>query len=146
MVLVSSNSAPHPTSDDYVQALLAGDEARARELAVAMDGHPVYSGSKQALARWMRRQVRDYAQAGVRLNAIAPGYTQTPMTAAAEADPELGDAVRRFLAATPVGRAGQPEDQAEAALFLLGPASSFICGALLYVDGGFDAMSRPDAI
>lgn len=146
VVLVSSNSAPHPTSEDYVQALLAGDEARARQLAVSMDGHPVYSGSKQALARWMRRQVRDYAHAGVRLNAIAPGYTQTPMTAAAEADPELGDAVRRFLAATPVGRAGQPEDQAEAALFLLGPASSFICGALLYVDGGFDAMSRPDAI
>jgi NAD(P)-dependent dehydrogenase (short-subunit alcohol dehydrogenase family) len=147
VVLVSSNSAPMPTSDDYVNALLAGDEAKARELAAAMpQGHPAYSGSKQALARWMRRNTRDYAAAGIRMNAIAPGYTATPMTAAVEADPATRDAIRAFLASTPVGRAGQPEDQADATMFLLSPAASFICGSVLFVDGGFDAMSRPDAI
>jgi NAD(P)-dependent dehydrogenase (short-subunit alcohol dehydrogenase family) len=146
VVLISSNSAPHPTSEDYVNALLAGDEAKARTLAEAMQGHPVYSGSKLALVRWMRRNTRDYAAAGVRLNAIAPGYTQTPMTSAVEADPAYADAIRKFLAATPLGRAGQPEDQADAALFLLGPAASFICGSVLFVDGGYDAMTRPDAL
>ncbi len=145
VVLIASNSAPHPTSEDYVNALLAGDEATARTLAGAMQGHPVYSGSKLALARWMRRNMREYAAAGVRLNAIAPGYTRTPMTSAVEADPAYADAIREFLAATPLGRAGQPEDQADAVLFLLGPAASFICGSVLFVDGGYDAMTRPDA-
>jgi len=145
IVLVSSNSAPMPTSEDYVNALLAGDEAKAREIAAAMPhGHPLYSGSKLALARWMRRNTRDYAAAGIRMNAIAPGYTATPMTAAVEDDPETRDAIRAFLASTPLGRAGQPEDQADATMFLLGPAASFICGSVLFVDGGYDAMSRPD--
>ena len=147
VVLVSSNSAPMPTSEDYVEALLAGDEARARALAAAMPhGHPAYSGSKLALARWMRRNTRDYAAAGIRINAIAPGYTQTAMTAATEDDPATRDAIRAFLAATPVGRAGQPDDQANAAMFLLSPEASYICGSLLFVDGGYDAMTRPDAV
>jgi len=147
VVLVSSNSAPQSSSEEYVDALLAGDEAKARALAAAMPhGHPAYSGSKLALARWMRRNTRDYAAAGIRLNAIAPGYTQTAMTAATENDPATRDAIRAFLAATPVGRAGQPEDQANAAMFLLSPEAGFICGSLLFVDGGYDAMTRPDVI
>ena len=83
---------------------------------------------------------------GIRVNAIAPGYTATPMTAAAEADPVLGDAVRQFRRAIPVGRAGTGEDHARAVLFLLDPRASFICGSVLFVDGGTDAMQRPDAI
>lgn len=145
VLLVSSNSAPMPTSPEYVDALLAGDEANARAIAAAMpQGHTAYSGSKLALTRWMRRNTRDYAAAGIRMNAIAPGYTATPMTAAVEADPATREAIRAFVASTPVGRAGQPEDQADAAMFLLGPGASFICGSVLFVDGGFDAMSRPD--
>ena len=147
VVLISSNSAPHQTSPEYVDAMLAGNEESARAIAVAMPmGHPAYSGSKQALARWMRRNTREYAAAGIRLNAVAPGYTETPMTAAVEADPTYAEAIRKFLASTPLGRAGQPEDQSAAVMYLLSPAASFVCGSMLYVDGGFDAMSRPDVV
>ena len=45
-----------------------------------------------------------------------------------------------------IQRAGQPEDQADAAMFLLSPAASFICGSVLFVDGGYDAMTRTDAL
>lgn len=147
VVLISSNSAPGPTSEALLECFLAGDEAGARAAAQAMpQGHPVYSGSKLALARWMRHNTQPYAAAGVRLNAIAPGYTSTPMTADVEKDPVYGDAIRQFLAATPLGRAGQPEDQANAVMFLLSPQASFICGSVLFVDGGYDAMTRPDGL
>lgn len=146
VVLISSNSAPGPTSDEYIDALLAHDEPRARELASGIAGQWAYAGSKRALARWMRRQAAQWAQQGVRLNAIAPGYTQTPMTAAVEQDPTYGAAIRTFMASIPVGRPGQPEDMADAVMFLLSPAASFVCGSVLFVDGGHDAMQRPDVL
>ena len=62
------------------------------------------------------------------------------MTSAVEADPAYADAIRNFLAATPLGRAGQPEDQADAVMFLLSPAASFISGTVLRIDG-----ARPQA-
>ena len=55
-----------------------------------------------------------------------------------------GDAIREFIDTIPIGRRGQPEDQANAALFLLSDESSFISGAVLFVDGGHDAMFRAD--
>ena len=94
----------------------------------------------------MRRQAADWAREGVRLNAIAPGYTQTPMTAAVEQDPTYGAAIRTFMASIPVGRPGQPEDMADAAMFLLSPQAAFVCGSVLFVDGGHDAMQRPDIL
>jgi len=144
VVLISSNSAPGPTSEDYIAALLAQDEPRARELATGIAGQWAYAGSKRALTYWMRRHTAEWAREGVRLNAIAPGYTQTPMTAATEQDPTYGPAIRKFLASIPVGRPGQPEDMADAVMFLLSPAASFVCGSVLFVDGGHDAMQRPD--
>lgn len=144
VVLISSNSAPGPTSEDYMDALLAHDEPRARELATGIAGQWGYAGSKRALTRWMRRQTADWAREGVRLNAIAPGYTQTPMTAAVEQDPTYGAAIRKFMASIPVGRPGQPDDMADAAMFLLSPQAAFVCGSVLFVDGGHDAMQRPD--
>lgn len=144
VVLISSNSAPMETSAEYVDSLLAGDEATARALAADMDGHPLYSGSKQALARWMRRNTPDYAADGIRLNAVAPGYTRTPMTAAVAEDPVYGDAIRQFLESIPIGRAGEPEDIAQAVNYLLSPVASYVCGSVLFVDGGHDAMLRPD--
>lgn len=143
-VLISSNSAPGPTSEDYIDALLAHDETRARSLAADIAGQWAYAGSKRAVTRWMRRHTADWAREGVRLNAIAPGYTQTPMTAAVEQDPTYGAAIRKFMASIPVGRPGQPQDMADAAMFLLSPAAAFVCGSVLFVDGGHDAMQRPD--
>ena len=78
------------------------------------------------------------------MNAVAPGYTETNMTAAGKASAEYGESIRAFAASIPIGRPGLPEDQANAVAFLLGEEASFISGAVLFVDGGHDAMFRPD--
>jgi NAD(P)-dependent dehydrogenase (short-subunit alcohol dehydrogenase family) len=145
VVLISSNSAPMDTDANYVDALLAADEATARTLAVEIQGQSAYSGSKQALTRWMRRNNADYASKGIRMNAIGPGYTRTAMSAAVEDDPVYGPAIKEFVATIPLKRPGQPEDMAQATSFLLGDSASFISGSMLFVDGGHDALFRPDS-
>ncbi len=144
VVLISSNSAPMDTSQAYVEALLEGSEDDVLAALDNMEGQTVYSGSKQAITRWMRRNTAAYAADGIRMNAVGPGYTETPMTAAVANDPNYGDAIRQFVASIPVGRAGAPEDMAKAVRFLLSDEASFVCGAMLFVDGGHDAMLRPD--
>ena len=145
VLVIASNSAPMPTNSSYVDALLAGEESTAAELASDMESQQVYSGSKQAVTRWMRRNTRNYALAGIRMNALAPGYTRTPLSEAVEQDPTYGEAIKQFVASIPVGRPGLPEDMAKAASFLLGENASFICGSVLFVDGGHDAMMRSDS-
>ena len=145
IVLISSNSATlMEYNADYLQALAVGDEARASELIAALDGQTAYGGSKFALACWMRRHNAEYAGIGIRMNAIAPGYTETALTKAGLADPIFGPGIKAFVESIPIGRPGYPEDQAEAVAFLLSPQASFISGAVLFIDGGHDAMFRPD--
>ena len=93
---------------------------------------------------WMRRNVVDYAAAGVRLNAVAPGITMTPLAEQVFADPELGQAMRDFGEMTPWGGTAQPEQIASVIRFMLGPDASFVCGSVYFVDGGTDAMLRTD--
>lgn len=143
IVLISSNSASMNNSPDFVDLLLAGEQEKALGLCETMEAQEVYSGTKKAVARWMRSNVPAYAAAGIRMNAVAPGYTQTPMTEQVENDPTYGPAIKEFMASIPVGFPGKPEDQAAATSFLLGPEARFICGAVLFVDGGHDAMFRP---
>jgi len=144
IVLISSNSAPMQTDSDYVARLLENDVKGACQLAESMEGRPVYSGTKQAVTIWMRRNAADYAALGIRMNAIGPGYTQTPLSKAVEDDPNYTDIINKFIDSIPVGRPGMPSDMAEAASFLLSERASFICGSMLFVDGGHDAMLRPD--
>lgn len=145
VLLISSNSAwITEYNADYMNALLNGDEAEAVRIIAGLDGQTAYGGGKQALARWMRRNNLAYAQAGIRMNAIAPGYTRTNMTAAGHKDPNFGAAMDAFVQSIPIGRPGEPEDQAEAAAFLLGDKATFISGSVLFVDGGHDALFRPD--
>ena len=84
------------------------------------------------------------AAAGVRLNAVAPGITMTPLTERVYADAELGSAMKEFGDMVPVGRTAQPADIANVMRFMLSDEASYLCGSLFFVDGGSDAMLRPD--
>lgn len=145
IVLISSNSSQMMEySAAYMDALLDGDRERALDVASDIAGQDAYGGSKQALARWMRRRNHEIARSGVRINAIAPGHTETGMTAAGSANPEYADAIKKFVESIPIGYSAVPEDQANAVSFLLSDKARFISGVVLFVDGGHDAMFRPD--
>lgn len=144
-VAVSSNSSTLPNAESpLVDDCLAGDEAAARALATTLPGATLYAASKLALARWVRRQAPSAAWAGarVRLNAVAPGAVQTPLLQEGLDDPVLGPAIRGFP--IPTGGFGTAEQIAGAIAFLLGPDAAFCCGAVLFADGGTDALIRPD--
>lgn len=144
-VLISSNSASMPGLDQrYLALLKAGDEAAACAHIDTLDGHNAYAGGKFALTCWMRRHSAAWAADGVRMNAVAPGITRTPLTDTATQDADFGEAMKAFAASVPVGRVGEPDDIAQAVCFLLSPQAAFICGSVLFVDGGHDAMLRPD--
>lgn len=145
VLLVASNSAPMIGGDDpYVQACLAGDEETACAAIEERDGHSAYAGSKRAITMWMRRNVVEYAAAGVRLNAVAPGITLTPLTEQVYADPELGEAMKQFAEMVPWGDTAQPAQIASVMRFMLSEEADFVCGSIFFVDGGSDAMLRPD--
>jgi NAD(P)-dependent dehydrogenase (short-subunit alcohol dehydrogenase family) len=147
-VAVSSNSATiSPAADGpLAAACLAGDELEARRLAATLGGTASYAGSKLALARHVRRAAAraEWAGARIRLNAVAPGATLTPLLQGGLDHPTLGAAIRGFP--IPLGGFGDPDRIAAAIAFLLGPDAAFCCGAVLFVDGGSDALLRPDAI
>lgn len=143
-VVISSNSSALPGMETpLVAACLAGDEAEARRLAGELDGQRVYAGSKLALTRWMRREAPAWAQAGVRLNAVAPGAVLTPLLARGLDHPDYGPAIRGFP--IPAGGFGTPEQIATVVLFLLGPGAAFCYGSVVFADGGTDALVRPDS-
>lgn len=145
VLVVSSNSAPMIAADDPLLHLcLSGDEAAACAAVESRDGHTAYAGSKRAIATWMRRHVVTFANEGVRMNAIAPGITRTPLAEQVLADEASGEVMRQFADSVPWGGMAQPEDMAEVMSFMLGPAGNCICGAVFFVDGGSDAMLRPD--
>lgn len=143
-VAVSSNSITlDPTvRPDLVDACLAGDEPAARTLAATVPGNTAYASSKLALARAVRRRATTWGEAGVRLNAVAPGPFASALLDASRADPTLGPLVD--LVPIPLGRAGAAEEVAAPVEFLLSDAASWIHGSLLFVDGGTDALLRPD--
>jgi NAD(P)-dependent dehydrogenase (short-subunit alcohol dehydrogenase family) len=91
-----------------------------------------YAGSKGAVDTLTVGLAKELGRQGVRVNGVRPGLTETDMQAAS-GDPERG---RRLGAMTPIGRAAQPEEIAEAILFLLSDAASYVTGAILDVSGG----------
>lgn len=99
-------------------------------------GHhvPAYAASKGGIAQITKALSNDWAARGVQVNALAPGYLATDNTAAIRADPVRN---QEILSRIPAGRWGNPEDLAGALLFLASPASDYLSGVVLPVDGGF---------
>ena len=94
-------------------------------------GQANYGASKAGVIGFTKTVAREYAPRGINVNAIAPGYIETPMT---EALPEKAkEELKRMI---PMDRLGKPEDVAEAVLFLVSEASSYITGQVLHVNGG----------
>ena len=97
-------------------------------------GLAAYAASKGAVLQLTKVLAHDLAPDGIRVNAIAPGVIETPMTEVTRADP---DAIGRFMAHTPLRRPGHPSELVGPVLFLASEASSYVTGALLPVDGGY---------
>ncbi|KWR88189.1 SDR family NAD(P)-dependent oxidoreductase [Cupriavidus sp. IDO] len=95
---------------------------------------PGYAASKGGVAQLTKSLALAYAADGIRVNAVAPGWIATPLTQALQQDQGRSGAI---LQRTPLGRWGQPEDIADAVAFLCAPASAFITGVILPVDGGY---------
>lgn len=95
---------------------------------------PAYAASKGGIAQLTKSLAIAYAPEGIRVNAIAPGWIATPLTAGLRADPVREAAI---LGRTPMGRWGAPGDIVGPALFLASPLAGFVTGAVLAVDGGY---------
>jgi NAD(P)-dependent dehydrogenase (short-subunit alcohol dehydrogenase family) len=96
-----------------------------------------YCASKGAVVNMTRAMALDHGDQNIRVNCICPGDTDTPLLR--DEARQLGRAEAHFLAQAadrPLGRLGQPEDVAQAALYLASDAASFVTGAVLVVDGG----------
>tara|TARA_R110000823_G_scaffold130015_13_gene257964 strand:+ start:9087 stop:9848 length:762 start_codon:yes stop_codon:yes gene_type:complete len=144
-VLVSSNTAVYEKDQQLTALLESLDEHAARAYSATIDGQSAYATSKFCVATWMRGHVREYASEGVRLNAVAPGFTRTALTDAGRKNPEYGPMIEQFITTIPVGFEGKPNDISAAICFLLRREASYVCGSVLFVDGGHDATLRPQS-
>lgn len=95
---------------------------------------PSYTASKHGVAGLTKLMANEWAAKGLNVNAIAPGYIETNNTKALRADP---DRSRAILDRIPAGRWGKAQDIGQTAVFLAAPASDYINGAILNVDGGW---------
>lgn len=146
-VVVASSAALFPVNDELVEACLDGAEDLAAELAAGLDGAAAYTSAKRALARWIRRMAPrpEWAGAGIPLNAVGPGVISSPMTRRRLDDPETREHMRGPLP-MPLKWPGDPEDVASLLVYLSSPANTLVTGQHIFVDGGFDALTRGDDI
>jgi NAD(P)-dependent dehydrogenase (short-subunit alcohol dehydrogenase family) len=101
---------------------------------VAAAGTAAYTASKHAVAGLTKTAALDYAKQGIRVNALSPGYTRTPLVEGVISHkPELED---WFVDRTPLGRMGIPREIAEAGVWLCSDAAAYLTGVILPVDGG----------
>lgn len=112
--------------------------------ASALVGTPrmaAYSASKGGMVSLAREMAVDYADQGIRVNAICPGSIDTPMLRAGfDASPDPAGAERDCIRRHPLGRLGTPEDVACGALYLASDEASFVTGATLVIDGGYTSI------
>ena len=145
-VVVSSVASAHlPWDKNPLGAHLeAGEEEKAQAVVMAAGargGNLAYAGSKNALTVAVRRRAAAWGAAGVRLNTVAPGATETPLLQAGLQDPRYSEAIKNFTA--PIARRADASEVASVIGFLMGSGASFVHGAQFHVDGGIDAVYRP---
>jgi NAD(P)-dependent dehydrogenase (short-subunit alcohol dehydrogenase family) len=99
------------------------------------NGSP-YVSSKHGVVGLTKTAALEYAQMGIRVNCVRPGYIETPMTAIGLADPVTS---ALMIAREPIGRVGTPQEVAETVTWLCSDATSFVTGHAMVVDGGFVA-------
>lgn len=104
--------------------------------APAVNGLGAYAVAKHAVVGLARSQAVEWARDGITVNALAPGYFPTEMTDGAVNDPDVAG---KLLPFTALRRFGRPEELGTALLFLASPASSYVTGVILPVDGGWTA-------
>jgi NAD(P)-dependent dehydrogenase (short-subunit alcohol dehydrogenase family) len=103
---------------------------------VVEPGQAVYAATKAAIVQMVRTAAAEFGPSGVRVNAVAPGVVETPLTAPIKADKEWYDA---YSAKSVLKRWAQPEEIAGPTLFLVSDAASYVTGTVLFVDGGWTA-------
>jgi gluconate 5-dehydrogenase len=106
------------------------------QTALARPGIAPYTATKGAVANLTKGMATDWAPKGLQVNAIAPGYFNTPLNAALVADPDFSAWLEKR---TPAGRWGEVKELVGACIFLAAPSSSFINGQTIFVDGGITA-------
>lgn len=149
VAVIGSITGTYRPHADVLEALLAGDAdraaARAEERVAAGGGMSLYPTSKHALARWVRRTCVSpgWADAGIALNAVAPGTVLTPMTEGLFADPEMRQLMDDAVP-MPLNSYAPPEAVAELLLWLVSPANTHVTGQVVYVDGGAEAVLRDE--
>lgn len=104
---------------------------------VVEPGQGVYAASKAGLVQLLKTAAAEFGPQGVRVNAIAPGVVETPLTAQIKSDPEWYQA---YASKSALGRWSRPEELAGAVVYLCSDASSFVTGSTLTVDGGWTAI------
>ncbi|WP_157801210.1 SDR family oxidoreductase [Sphingobium sp. LB126] len=103
-----------------------------------------YAPAKAAVAMITRTLACEWGSAGVRVNAVAPGYIVTPMNEVLAAQGKLD--IKRLEDRTPLARLGQPSEVGRVAAFLLSDAASYVSGAIVPVDGGWAAYGGPGPV
>lgn len=148
--LTASMASLMPTDETLVDAMLAGDEAealqRAEELAGTEAAQSIYSSTKAAICRWMRRVAAgpDWAGAGIPLNAIGPGVVVTPMTADLMATEEQRESLSHMVP-MPLNGFMEATAPAELLAWLISPVNTHVCGQVVFIDGGSDVVIRGDS-
>ena len=131
---------------DLVRAFAPGMVARGRGSIVAFSsiravtvepGQGVYAATKAGLVQLLRTAAAEFGPHGVRVNAVAPGIVDTPLTAQIKAVPEWASA---YAGRRALGRWARPDELVGAVVYLVSDASSFVTGTQLFVDGGWTAI------